>query len=81
MVQDVYTINVYFQQETNNQHNLYILDRGTETQHFLQHCHQNGVMHRDLKPENFLYANASESSPLKVIDFGLSVCFKPGINF
>jgi serine/threonine protein kinase len=35
-------------------------------------------MHRDLKPENFLYANTSENSPLKVIDFGLSVNFKPG---
>ncbi|KQJ91801.1 calcium-dependent protein kinase 29 [Brachypodium distachyon] len=45
------------------------------------HCHRNGVMHRDLKPENFLYANASEASPLKVIDFGLSVCFKPGERF
>ncbi|PWZ31708.1 Calcium-dependent protein kinase 29 [Zea mays] len=41
------------------------------------HCHKHGVMHRDLKPENFLYANTSETSPLKVIDFGLSVCFKP----
>jgi len=47
----------------------------------VQHCHMNGVMHRDLKPENFLYANASEISPLKVIDFGLSVCFKPGERF
>ncbi|KAL6642410.1 hypothetical protein ACP70R_020591 [Stipagrostis hirtigluma subsp. patula] len=47
----------------------------------VQHCHKNGVMHRDLKPENFLYANASENSPLKVIDFGLSVCFKPGERF
>uniref|UniRef100_A0A0A8ZLD9 Protein kinase domain-containing protein n=1 Tax=Arundo donax TaxID=35708 RepID=A0A0A8ZLD9_ARUDO len=37
-------------------------------------------MHRDLKPENFLYADTSENSPLKVIDFGLSVCFKPGRN-
>ncbi|ONM32560.1 Calcium-dependent protein kinase 24 [Zea mays] len=36
------------------------------------HCHKHGVMHRDLKPENFLYANTSETSPLKVIDFGLS---------
>jgi len=44
----------------------------------LQHCHKHGVMHRDLKPENFLYANTSENSPLKVIDFGLSVRFKPG---
>ncbi|CAN6339999.1 unnamed protein product [Urochloa humidicola] len=45
------------------------------------HCHKHGVMHRDLKPENFLYANTSENSPLKVIDFGLSVCFKPGDRF
>lgn len=41
-------------------------------------CHANGVMHRDLKPENFLFANKKEHSPLKAIDFGLSVFFKPG---
>lgn len=35
-------------------------------------------MHRDLKPENFLFANKKESSPLKAIDFGLSVFFRPG---
>ncbi|XP_039139770.1 LOW QUALITY PROTEIN: calcium-dependent protein kinase 10-like [Dioscorea cayenensis subsp. rotundata] len=44
-------------------------------------CHENHVMHRDLKPENFLYANRKESSPLKVIDFGLSVFFRPGERF
>ncbi|GLU12294.1 hypothetical protein SLE2022_289870 [Rubroshorea leprosula] len=44
-------------------------------------CHENGVMHRDLKPENFLFANKKEHSPLKVIDFGLSVFFKPGERF
>ncbi|KAG6573022.1 calcium-dependent protein kinase 10-like [Cucurbita pepo subsp. pepo] len=44
-------------------------------------CHANGVMHRDLKPENFLYANKKEHSPLKAIDFGLSVFFKPGEKF
>ncbi|KAK8710711.1 hypothetical protein V6N13_146024 [Hibiscus sabdariffa] len=44
-------------------------------------CHENGVMHRDLKPENFLFANKKEHSPLKVIDFGLSVFFKPGEKF
>ncbi|KAH7550368.1 hypothetical protein JRO89_XS13G0179300 [Xanthoceras sorbifolium] len=44
-------------------------------------CHENGVMHRDLKPENFLLANKKESSPLKAIDFGLSVFFKPGERF
>ncbi|KAL8469026.1 hypothetical protein ACS0TY_032012 [Phlomoides rotata] len=44
----------------------------------LSMCHQNGVMHRDLKPANFLFANKNENSALKVIDFGLSVFFKPG---
>ncbi|KAI4338850.1 hypothetical protein MLD38_023858 [Melastoma candidum] len=44
-------------------------------------CHDNGVIHRDLKPENFLFANASDSSPLKAIDFGLSTFFEPGQHF
>ncbi|KAJ6816742.1 calcium-dependent protein kinase 9 [Iris pallida] len=44
-------------------------------------CHESGVIHRDLKPENFLFANGKESSPLKVIDFGLSVFFRPGERF
>ncbi|KAM0884191.1 hypothetical protein ACQ4PT_031141 [Festuca glaucescens] len=47
----------------------------------IQLCHSNGVIHRDLKPENFLFANKSEDSPLKVIDFGLSVFFSPGDRF
>lgn len=41
-------------------------------------CHSLGVMHRDLKPENFLFVNEEEEAPLKTIDFGLSVFFKPG---
>ncbi|KAL1812485.1 hypothetical protein ACET3Z_022550 [Daucus carota] len=44
-------------------------------------CHECGVIHRDLKPENFLFANKKENSPLKAIDFGLSVFFKPGDTF
>ncbi|KAH0453708.1 hypothetical protein IEQ34_018032 [Dendrobium chrysotoxum] len=44
-------------------------------------CHSLGVMHRDLKPENFLFVNMMESSPLKMIDFGLSIFFKPGDAF
>ncbi|KAJ6864491.1 calcium-dependent protein kinase 32-like [Populus alba x Populus x berolinensis] len=47
----------------------------------LQICHEYGVMHRDLKPENFLFGNKKESAPLKAIDFGLSVFFKPGERF
>ncbi|KAJ4788493.1 Calcium-dependent protein kinase family protein [Rhynchospora pubera] len=44
----------------------------------IEQCHSLGVMHRDLKPENFLFVNQEESSPLKTIDFGLSIFFKPG---
>ncbi|KAL0921694.1 hypothetical protein M5K25_008794 [Dendrobium thyrsiflorum] len=47
----------------------------------VQVCHKHGVMHRDLKPENFLFANIKETAALKVIDFGLSVDFKPGEHF
>ncbi|XP_058202051.1 calcium-dependent protein kinase 24-like [Rhododendron vialii] len=47
----------------------------------VQVCHKHGVIHRDLKPENFLYANTSENSPLKAIDFGLSIFFEPGQHF
>lgn len=47
----------------------------------VQLCHKHGVIHRDLKPENFLFANKKENSPLKAIDFGLSVFFKPGEKF
>ncbi|KAL8430382.1 hypothetical protein ACSSS7_005962 [Eimeria intestinalis] len=36
------------------------------------YCHEREVVHRDLKPENILFVDASEDSPLKVIDFGLS---------
>ncbi|GAV57294.1 Pkinase domain-containing protein/EF_hand_5 domain-containing protein [Cephalotus follicularis] len=47
----------------------------------VQICHKHGVMHRDLKPENFLFGNKKETAPLKAIDFGLSVFFKPGEIF
>ncbi|KAK9716002.1 hypothetical protein RND81_06G205100 [Saponaria officinalis] len=47
----------------------------------VQMCHKFGVIHRDLKPENFLFANKKENSPLKAIDFGLSIFFRPGERF
>ncbi|XP_011094529.2 calcium-dependent protein kinase 25-like [Sesamum indicum] len=47
----------------------------------IETCHSLGVMHRDLKPENFLFVNEDENSPIKAIDFGLSVFFKPGETF
>ncbi|KAM3258881.1 hypothetical protein ACQJBY_050569 [Aegilops geniculata] len=54
---------------------------GRTIAHVVQLCHDNGVMHRDLKPENFLFAGKEEDSPLKAIDFGLSVYFEPGERF
>ncbi|CAA0822558.1 Calcium-dependent protein kinase 2 [Striga hermonthica] len=48
---------------------------------FIETCHSLGVMHRDLKPENFLFVGEEEDSPLKAIDFGLSVFFRPGETF
>ncbi|PIN19978.1 Ca2+/calmodulin-dependent protein kinase, EF-Hand protein superfamily [Handroanthus impetiginosus] len=47
----------------------------------IQICHTHGVMHRDLKPENFLFADMKETAPIKAIDFGLSIFFKPGERF
>ncbi|KAE8779285.1 calcium-dependent protein kinase 26-like [Hordeum vulgare] len=47
----------------------------------IEACHSLGVMHRDLKPENFLFINNQEDSPLKAIDFGLSIFFTPGQMF
>ncbi|KAL7195039.1 hypothetical protein ACSBR1_035291 [Camellia fascicularis] len=47
----------------------------------VQLCHRHGVIHRDLKPENFLFASKKENSPLKAIDFGWSIFFKPGERF
>ncbi|CAI0402314.1 unnamed protein product [Linum tenue] len=47
----------------------------------IETCHSLGVMHRDLKPENFLFIDENEDSPLKAIDFGLSMFFKPGQVF
>jgi len=44
----------------------------------VHYLHSNCVMHRDLKPENFLFLNKKPTSPLKIIDFGLSCRFNVG---
>lgn len=42
----------------------------------INYCHSNKICHRDLKPENFLLLDKTVDSPLKVIDFGLSIIFQ-----
>jgi len=44
----------------------------------LSYCHGERVVHRDLKPENFLFVDNSETSDLKIIDFGLSKIINGG---
>lgn len=39
----------------------------------VQYLHSKDIVHRDLKPENFLFTNEEEDSPIKIIDFGLSI--------
>lgn len=46
----------------------------------ISYCHTQSICHRDLKPENLLLLNKSETSPIKVIDFGLSKIFNPGFK-
>ena len=38
----------------------------------VKHLHDKGIVHRDLKPENYLMMDKSETSEVKLIDFGLS---------
>ncbi|KAI5084685.1 hypothetical protein GOP47_0000854 [Adiantum capillus-veneris] len=47
----------------------------------IQFCHRMGVMHRDVKPENILFLEESNTSPIKLADFGLALEFSPGKKF
>jgi len=39
----------------------------------MEYCHTvHNISHRDLKPENLLFQDSSDSSTMKIIDFGLS---------
>uniref|UniRef100_A0A8C9STV2 Ribosomal protein S6 kinase n=1 Tax=Scleropages formosus TaxID=113540 RepID=A0A8C9STV2_SCLFO len=38
----------------------------------VSHMHDVGVVHRDLKPENLLFADESDASEIKIIDFGFA---------
>ena len=40
--------------------------------------HQYGIVHRDLKPENILMMDQSETSDIRLVDFGLGKMLGPG---
>lgn len=42
----------------------------------INYCHSNGICHRDLKPENLIFLSKDSTSPIKVIDFGVSCIFE-----
>lgn len=43
----------------------------------LQYLHSYGIVHRDLKPENILMVDDTQSSDIKISDFGLSKIIAP----
>lgn len=45
----------------------------------ISHCHELGIVHRDIKPENILFDSNSDSSELKIIDFGLSRTYEDSL--
>lgn len=40
------------------------------------YCHLNGIVHRDIKSDNILFMTDDIHSPVKLIDFGISVKFE-----
>jgi len=45
----------------------------------INYCHKHRICHRDLKLENWVYASGRDEAALKLIDFGFSRIFNPGI--
>ena len=43
------------------------------------YCHDNNIVHRDIKADNILFSKKDINSPLKLIDFGISVKFQKNI--
>ncbi|KAL3793600.1 hypothetical protein ACHAWO_001649 [Cyclotella atomus] len=46
----------------------------------ISHMHKHDIVHRDLKFENVMFESKDEFSPIKVLDFGLSKKFLPGMT-
>lgn len=44
----------------------------------IEYIHKRNIAHRDIKAENFMLAEASISSPVKMIDFGMACKFEDG---
>ena len=40
------------------------------------YCHSNGIVHRDIKSDNILFLENNIDSPIKLIDFGISLKFE-----
>ncbi|KEP61219.1 UNVERIFIED_CONTAM: calcium-dependent protein kinase CDPK4 [Hammondia hammondi] len=58
-------------------------DAGRVTRQMLSainYCHQRHICHRDLKLENWVFRDDSDDAPLKLIDFGFSRIFHPGVR-
>ncbi|KAL7456726.1 hypothetical protein ACHAWC_008211, partial [Mediolabrus comicus] len=45
----------------------------------INHMHSNGIIHRDIKMENIMFESNDEGAKVKVLDFGLSKKFIPGM--
>lgn len=40
------------------------------------YCHKNNIVHRDIKADNLLFSKKDIDSPIKLIDFGISLKYK-----
>lgn len=40
------------------------------------YLHNMNIVHRDIKPENIIYTTNHIDSPIKIIDFGISIKIK-----
>ncbi|KAH6558306.1 hypothetical protein KP509_1Z070200 [Ceratopteris richardii] len=56
-------------------HAAFLMKSLLESIHF---CHSMGIIHRDIKLENILLVDNSETSPIKLADFGLALEFTKG---